>query len=157
MHDEKLQIKAAGESDIDLILEMIYELAEFENLQESVSVTREGLHEAFFSNPPSAHGLLLTWEGKPAGYAVYFYNFSTFEGSRGLYIEDLYIRPALRRRGIGSAVLGWFKTFARERGCARVEWMTLKWNSTAQACFRKTGADSHEEWMLFRIDGEKLT
>ncbi len=151
-----LEITPATPEDVPLVLRFIRELAEYERLAHAVVATPEELREQLFGERPSAEVLIAREEGEPAGFAVFFHNFSTFLGRRGLYLEDLYVRPELRGRGVGRALLRALARVAAERGCGRLEWSVLDWNEPAIRFYRSLGARPLEEWTVYRLDGEAL-
>lgn len=152
----ELRIAPATEQDVPLILEFIRKLAEYEKLSHEVVATEELLHEALFGDDPSAEALLAYWAGKPAGFAVYFRNFSTFLSRPGIYLEDLFVEPAFRGRGIGKALLKRVASIASERGYARLNWAVLDWNRPAIEFYRSLGALPLDQWTLYRLAGESL-
>ena len=139
-----------------LLLEFIRGIAEYEKLLHEVVATEESVRESLFGDSAVAEALIAECEGEPAAFAVYFYNFSTFMGWRGLYLEDLFVKPKFRRRGIGEALLRHLARQAGERGCRRFEWVVLDWNQSAIDFYQELGAEAMEGWLLFRISGEKL-
>jgi GNAT superfamily N-acetyltransferase len=146
-----LEIKPATVGDVPLILSLIRELAEYERAPEAVVATEEGLGEVLFGPKRSAEVLLALANGEPVGFAVYFYNFSTWLGRPGLYLEDLFVRPALRGRGYGRALLVELARIAEDRGCGRMEWAVLDWNDPAIQFYRKLGAEPMADWTVFRL------
>lgn len=151
-----LAIRRATPADIPLVLEFVRELADYEQLTHLLSVTEEQLAGELFGDRRNAEALLGFCAAGPAAFAVYFHNFSTFLGRKGLYLEDLYVRPAHRRRGYGRAMLVELARIARERGCGRFEWAVLDWNTPAIDFYRSLGADLLEEWRICRITGAAL-
>jgi ribosomal protein S18 acetylase RimI-like enzyme len=142
--------------DVDLILELIRGLAEFEKLSHQVQVTREQLQSTLFGARPAAE-VVLAFDGENVvGFAVCFANFSTFLGKPGLYLEDLYVRPEFRGRGHGRALLRHLATLALERGCGRFEWTVLDWNESAIEFYRRQGAEVLPQWRICRVTGEAL-
>jgi GNAT superfamily N-acetyltransferase len=154
--DENLTIRPAKTDDVPLILEFIRALADYEKLAGEVSATEEDLRESLFGPRPAAECLLAFWDGKPAGFAVTFRNFSTFVGRPGLYLEDLFVRPEFRGRGIGRALLARLAKDATESGCGRFEWAVLDWNAPAVAFYRGLGARPLDEWTVFRMNREAM-
>jgi GNAT superfamily N-acetyltransferase len=134
---------------------MIRELAVFERLEHECVAETAQLHHYLFEDR-KAHALMAEWEGQPAGFGLYFYNFSTFVGRPGLYLEDLFVRPAYRRRGIAQAIFRWLAKKAVAEGCGRFEWSVLDWNEDAIAFYRSLGATPMEEWTMQRLSGEAL-
>lgn len=151
-----LQISFATPDDVPLILGLIRELAEFEHLSHEAVASEDDLHNALFGGRPHAEVLLARREGEPLGFALFFHNFSTFAGRPGIYLEDLYVRPAARGQGVGTALLRRVAWLACERGCARFEWSVLDWNQRAIDFYRKLGARPLSEWTLFRVSGAAL-
>lgn len=151
-----LVIKKACKSDTPLILSFIKQLAEYERMSDDVVATEELLEEVLFGNSPSAEVVLAYYNNEPAGFAIYFFNFSTFVGRPGLYLEDLFVKPQLRGKGIGKALLIHLAKIAVEKKCGRFEWSVLDWNEPAINFYKSLGARPMDEWTVFRIDGEKL-
>src|SRR5437764_4554351 len=143
-------IREATESDVPLIFQFIRDLAEYERLAERVVATEEMLRRTLFGSPRFAEVLIAEEEGKPAGFALFFHNYSTFLGQPGIYLEDLFVREEMRGRGIGKSLLARLARIARERGCGRVEWAVLDWNGPSIAFYRSIGASSLEDWMMMR-------
>ena len=148
-------MRAATPGDTDLILEMIRELAVFERLERECVADAASLRHFLFEDK-KAHAIVAEWDGEPAGFALYFYNFSTFVGRPGLYLEDLFVRPAFRRKGIARAVFHWLAKKAVAEGCGRFEWSVLDWNENAIAFYRGLGAKPMDEWIIQRLSGEAL-
>lgn len=151
-----LRLRPAGAADAGLILELIRELAGFERLSHEVVADAAALRRHLFGERPAAEVLIAEVGDAPAGFALYFPTFSTFVGKPGLYLEDLFIRPAYRGRGIGRAVLIHLSRLAVERGCGRLEWSVLDWNERAIGFYRELGARPMSDWTVFRLDGEAL-
>jgi GNAT superfamily N-acetyltransferase len=151
-----LRIEPAAEADVPLILAFIRELAEYERMLDRVVATEAVLHEQLFGARPGAEVVIARWAGEPAGFALFFHNFSTFLGRRGLYLEDLFVRPAYRGRGVGRALLAHLARAAVERGCGRLEWWVLDWNEPAIGFYRALGAEPMSDWTVFRLSGEPL-
>ena len=149
-------MREARPDDADLILELIRELAVFERLERECVADAVQLRHFLFEDK-KAHAILAEWKGVPAGFALYFYNFSTFLGRPGLYLEDLFVRPAFRRNGIAKAVFRYLAKKAVEEGCGRMEWSVLDWNENAIAFYRSLGAKPMDEWTVQRMTGEALT
>ena len=149
-------IVPATESDVPLILSLIRELADYEKLLREVTATEETLRESLFGARPAAEALLGYEGDTPVGYAIFFHNFSTFLGQRGLYLEDLYVRPPARGRGYGLAFLRYLAQLAIERNCGRMEWSVLDWNEPAIGFYKSLGAAPMNEWTVFRLTGEAL-
>ena len=145
------EIRPARIEDVPIILELIRDLATYERAPNEVTATEEQLVEVLFGEKPVAE-VLLAFEGKsPVGFAVFFYNFSTWLGRPGLYLEDLFVKPEKRGKGYGRALLVDLAKIARDRGCGRMEWAVLNWNDPAIQFYRKLGAKPMEEWTVFRL------
>jgi GNAT superfamily N-acetyltransferase len=149
-------IREATSSDVPLILGFIRELAEYEKLLHEVVATEDGLLETLFGAKPGAEVIIAETEGAPVGFALFFHNYSTFAGRPGIYLEDLYVRPEARGKGVGAALLAHLAALAVERGCARLEWAVLDWNRPAIAFYEKLGASAMHDWTVFRVSGEPL-
>ncbi len=152
----EVEIRTATEADVPLILSLIKELAEYERLAHEVSATEDLLRESLFGERQGAEALLGYHEGDPAGFALFFHNFSTFLGRSGIYLEDLYVKPELRGRGVGRAMLVYLAKLARERKCGRLEWSVLNWNEPAIRLYRGIGALPMDGWTVYRLTGESL-
>ncbi len=152
-----LSIRPANEADVPLILEFIRGLARYERLAHEVVATEELLHHWLFGPRPVAEVLLAELGGAPAGFALYFHNFSTFLGRPGIYLEDLFVRPEVRGRGVGIGLLSELARLAVARGCGRLEWSVLDWNESAIGFYRALGAVPQDEWTVFRVTGDALT
>ncbi len=140
-----------------LILSLIRELAEFERLAHEVVADEPGLHAALFGPRPAAEVLLgFDADGTPMGFALFFQNFSTFLARRGIYLEDLFVRPAFRGRGLGRALLVQLARLAAARGCGRLEWAVLDWNEDAIGFYKKLGARVMDDWRICRVTGDAL-
>jgi GNAT superfamily N-acetyltransferase len=151
-----LRIEPATESDVAIVLSFIRKLAEYEKLAHMVVATEEGIREHLFGANPVAEVLLARWDGEPVGYALYLRNFSTFLGQAGIYLEDLFVEPAHRGKGIGKALLVRLAKIAVERGYGRLEWAVLDWNAPSIEFYRRLGAVPLEEWTTYRLTGEAL-
>jgi len=151
-----LQIRKATEADVPVIAWFIRQLAEYERLLQETVMTEEILRESLFGSRSSAEVLLGYHEDKPVAFAVFFHNFSTFLGRRGLYLEDLFVIPEMRGKGFGRALLVHLARIARERNCGRFEWAVLDWNNPAIDFYEKLGAVPMKEWTIFRVTGEAL-
>jgi len=152
-----LTIREAAPDDIDLIIGFIRALAEFEHLAHEVRTDRDVLARHLFGSRPMAEVLIAELDGAPVGFALFFHNFSTFEGRPGLYLEDLFVAPEARGRGVGKALLVRLAQLAVERDCARLEWWVLDWNTPAIDFYRSLGARPMDEWTVNRVDGAALT
>ncbi len=149
-------IRPATVEDAELILSFIRRLARYEKLEHEVVATEEGLRETLFGPRPAAEVLLAYLGDEPAGFALYFQNFSTFLGRPGLYIEDLYVDERHRGKGIGRALLAAVARVARQRRCGRLEWWVLDWNEPAIRFYKQVGAVPMDEWTVYRVTGEAL-
>ena len=152
-----LNIRAAERGDTMLILELIRGLAAYEKLSHEVVATPELLEKWLFGEKPVAEVLIAEWDGLPRGFALFFHNFSTFLGRPGFYLEDLYVQPEFRGRGIGKGLLLRLAQLAVERGYGRVEWSVLDWNEPAIQFYKSLGAKPMDEWTVFRLTGDGLT
>jgi GNAT superfamily N-acetyltransferase len=150
------RIEETAPQDVPLILSFIKELAEYERLSHSVVVTEDDLKEALFGKRPYAEALIGYYEDAPVSFALFFHNFSTFTGRPGLYLEDLYVRPEMRGRGFGRAMLRRLAQVARERRCARMDWAVLDWNEPAIKFYQSLGAHPLDDWTVFRLTDEAL-
>jgi GNAT superfamily N-acetyltransferase len=153
---DALQIRPATADDVPLVLSFVEQLADYEKLAHMVVATEASLREALFGDRPGAEVLLAFAEGAPVGFAVYFHNFSTFLGRKGLWLEDIFVKPDRRGRGYGKALLLAVARIARERGCGRFEWAALDWNTPAWEFYRALGATPLEDWTMFRVTGAAL-
>ncbi|MFN3657099.1 MAG: GNAT family N-acetyltransferase [Pseudolabrys sp.] len=150
-------IRPATPADSALIFALICELADYENLQGEVDATPEEIAAALFGPDPRLFCAVAECDGEPSGFAVWFLNFSTFRGRHGLYVEDLYVRPAFRGRGIGKALMRHLAQRCISDGLARFEWAVLDWNEPSIAFYRSIGAQVLDEWKLCRLSGAALT
>jgi GNAT superfamily N-acetyltransferase len=151
-----LEIRPARRADLDLVFSFIRELAEYERLLDRVVATTDDIAAALFSPHPRAFCDLAYWDGAPAGFALWFYNYSTFRGRHGIYLEDLFVRPALRGKGIGKALLANLAKRAVKEDCARVEWSVLNWNEPSIEFYKSLGAVAIDEWTVFRLSDDAL-
>lgn len=149
-------IRFATPADIDTILALVRELADYERAADQVRATPDLLHEALFGPRPAAEALIAEPAGAPVGLALFFHNFSTWTGRRGLYLEDLYVTPPARGQGLGKALLKRLAEIAVARGCARFEWAVLDWNRPAIDFYQAMGAEMMAEWRICRVTGEAL-
>jgi GNAT superfamily N-acetyltransferase len=152
----EFQIRPARVEDVPIILQLIRDLATYERAPDEVSATEEQLVEVLFGEKPAAEVLLAFDEESPAGFAVYFFNFSTWLGRTGLYLEDLFVKPEKRGKGYGRALLIELAKIARDRGCGRMEWAVLDWNEPAIKFYRSLGAKPMHEWTVFRLTREEI-
>ncbi len=151
-----LALAPAVEADVPLLLRFIRDLAVYEKLAHEVVATEDGLRRTLFGERPYAAALIARLDGVPAGFALYFHNYSTFLGKPGLYLEDLFVEPGQRGKGIGRALLQRLAAIALERGCGRVEWAVLDWNAPSIAFYRALGASAMDDWTVFRLEGAAL-
>ncbi len=152
-----LSIRFAAPADISLIGQFIRDLAEYEKLSHAVRFDEAVMAQKLFGPRPFAEVLIGEIDGTPQGFALFFHNFSTFEGRPGVYLEDLFVRPEARGSGLGKALLGKLAALAVERDCARLEWSVLDWNTPAIDFYKALGATPMDEWTIFRVDGSALT
>ena len=152
-----LSIRAATPADISLIGQFIRDLAEYEKLAHEVRFDEAVMAQKLFGPRPFAEVLIGEIDGTPQGFALFFHNFSTFEGRPRIYLEDLFVRPDARGSGLGKALLGKLAALAVERDCARLEWSVLDWNTPAIDFYKALGARPMDEWTVYRVDGDALT
>jgi len=152
-----LVIRPATEADVPAIADLIRGLARYEKLEQDVTMTEELLAKSLFGPRPYAETLLAEESGKPIGFALFFHNFSTFLALPGIYLEDLFVVPEHRGRGVGRALLKELARIAVERGCGRLEWSVLDWNRDAIGFYERLGATPNSEWTVYRLTGEALT
>ena len=150
------RIREATEEDVPLILSLIRELAEYEKLSDEVVATEDGLRENLFGERRYAEVLIAEHGGTPAGFALFFHNFSTFLGKPGIYLEDLYVKPEFRGAGIGKELLVHLARLAKRRDCGRLEWWVLDWNEPAIGFYRSVGAEPMDDWTVYRVSGSAL-
>ena len=146
-----LNIRPATCADAPLIATLVRELADYEKLLPDAKATAADFLRELEAPNPVIHVLIAEWDGEPAGFALYFFNFSTFVGRPGLYLEDLFVKPALRSHGIGRALLRALARIARERNCGRIEWAVLDWNEPALRFYHSLGARQLNEWIVHRL------
>jgi GNAT superfamily N-acetyltransferase len=152
----ELEIRPATEGDVPLILDLVRELAEYEQLSGEVVATEEDFRDSLFGDRRVAEALLGYVEGEAVGFVLFFHNFSTFLGRPGIYLEDLYVRPAFRGSGMGRALLNRVARLARDRDCGRLEWSVLKWNEPAIGFYESLGAAPMDGWTVYRLSGDEL-
>ena len=153
--DIQVEVRAATEADVPLLLEFFRAMAAFEKL--TVSATEETLRDALFGECPAAQNLLAFVDGRPIAYVTYFFTFSTMVGKRGLWLEDLFIEPAFRGKGIGEALMGYLATIAVKNRCGRFEWTVLDWNEPAIRFYTRLGATFLDDWRICRLDEAQLS
>lgn len=152
----QIEIRPASGEDAPLILRFIRELAEYERAPEAVVATVEDVRRSLFTDASTADALICEIDGEPVGFAVYFFNYSTWLGRKGLYLEDLYVTPDRRGRGAGTAMLRHLARFAVEQECGRFEWSVLDWNEPAIRFYESIGAQALDEWVGYRLEGDSL-
>ena len=151
-----LAIRAAVPADSALIFAPVRELADYEKLSHDVDATPEAIAAALFSTQPRLFCDIAEWNGEPAGFAVWFLNFSTFRGRHGIYVEDLFVRPAFRAKGIGNALMARLAKRCVDEGWTRFEWAVLDWNAPSIAFYKSIGAQVMDEWRICRLSGQAL-
>ena len=156
MNDTKIDIRPATPSDVPLILSLIKGLAAYEKLSHEVVATESVLHESLFGEKPHAEVAIGYCDSIPAGYILFFHNFSTFTGRPGIYIEDIFVKETHRDKGLGKALFLYVAGLAKERNCTRLEYSVLTWNQPALDFYKQFGAQRMEDWRLYRISGESL-
>jgi GNAT superfamily N-acetyltransferase len=149
------RLRPARLEDVPTILRFVRELAGFERLLDRVTATEEDLRATLFGERPYAE-VVLAETDRPLGFALFFHNYSTFLGRPGIYLEDIYVSPEARGRGVGRALIRYVARLAVERRCGRLEWAVLDWNSNAVAFYRSLGAEAMDEWTVYRLTGESL-
>ena len=154
--DTKIFIRSATENDIPVIFALIKELAEFEKLADQIRTSEDELRNTLFGKDRFVEILLAEYEQKVVGQALFFKNFSTFLGKPGIYLEDLYVKPDMRGKGIGKALLDKIISIAKERNYGRVEWSVLDWNEPAIDFYKKIGAKPLDDWTIFRLTADKF-
>ena len=146
-----LTIRAATTADASTVADLVRELADYEKLRHEARATPEDFLRELESANPVIRVLLAEWQGQPAGFALYFFNFSTFVGRKGLYLEDLFVRPAMRKHGIGRALLRALARIARDEKCGRMEWAVLDWDEPALRFYKSLDARPMTEWIVHRL------
>ncbi len=152
----EFEIQPATAADVPVILQLIRELAEYERAPNDVVATEDGLREVLFGETPAAQVLIGREGDEAVAFAVYFFNFSTWLGRAGLYLEDLFVRPELRGKGYGKALLVRLAQIAHERGCGRMEWSVLDWNDPAIQFYKRLGARPMDEWTVYRLTADGI-
>jgi len=154
--ENKILIRSASEKDVPAIFSLIKELAEYEKLSDQVVTTEDELKKVLFGENNFVEILIAEYDGQIAGQALFFKNFSTFLGKPGIYLEDLYVKPEMRSKGIGKALLDKLISLAKERNYGRVEWSVLDWNESAIEFYKKIGAKPLNDWTIFRLTSDKF-
>ena len=149
-------IREATIEDTATLLELIRGLAEYEKLLHEVVADEATLRCSLFGDQPTAFAIIAEYDGAPGGFALYFYNFSTFLGRPGLYIEDIYVKPEMRGKGIGKALFAWLAQKSEEKQCGRMEWWVLDWNKPSIDFYKSMGAEAMEEWTVFRLNEHSI-
>lgn len=152
----RVTLRPAVPDDIPLIIELITELADYERLVHEVKADAQRMHDHLFGPRPYAEVLIGEVDGQPQGFALFFHNYSTWLSQPGIYLEDLFVRPAARGAGLGKALLTELARLAVERGCGRLEWSVLDWNEPALGFYRSLGACPQDEWTVYRLTGDAL-
>jgi GNAT superfamily N-acetyltransferase len=152
-----LLIRRARSDEAGLVLAFIRELAEYEKLSHEVEATEAMIAQALFGDNPKLHCAISEWDGEAVGFAAWFVNFSTFSGRHGCYLEDLYVRPSHRGKGLGKALLTWLAKECVDNGGARLQWAVLDWNAPSIAFYKSLGAVMLDDWTLCRVTGPALT
>ena len=153
----RFHIRAATKSDVPVILAFITQLAAYEHLAHEVVASEQILRATLFGRRRTAEAAIGYFEKRPIGFVLFFHNYSTFLGQPGIYIEDLFVDEAFRRRGFGAALLRYVARLAKQRKCGRLEWSVLDWNEPAVKFYKKLGAMPMSDWTVFRVTGEALT
>jgi GNAT superfamily N-acetyltransferase len=151
-----LDISPAAAADVPLILSLINELADYEKLRHESVATEASIHEALFGPRPHAEAVIARYDGEGVGFALFFHNFSTFLGKPGLYLEDLFVRPAFRGRAIGKSLLSYLAALALRRNCGRFQWQVLDWNRPSRDFYESLGAQADPAWVNYRMTGDAL-
>jgi len=154
--DDRIALRSATVDDAGLILKFIRQLAEYEKMTDEVVTDEDQLRKSLFGERRVAEVVIASYDGEPAGFALFFHNFSTFLGRPGIYLEDLFVQPDMRGRGIGQVLLSFLAKLAVERGCGRLEWAVLDWNVDAIRFYERLGAKPMDEWTVFRITADAL-
>jgi GNAT superfamily N-acetyltransferase len=151
-----LAIRTATRGDGPLVFDFIRELAVYEKLADAAVASVADIDAALFCEAPKAFALIAEWDGAPCGFALYFFNFSTFVGRHGVYLEDLFVRESHRGKGVGNALLARLARIAKENDCGRLEWSVLDWNAPSIAFYKSLGAVPMDEWTVYRMAGDAL-
>jgi len=151
-----ITIRPAREDEVPLVLQFVRELAEYEHLLHEAVASEERVRRDLFGPRPYAEVIFACLDDEPVGFALFFHNYSTFVGKPGIYLEDLFVRPNVRGKGLGKALLTWLAAEAVRRDCGRLEWSVLDWNEPSIKFYKSLGARPMDEWTIFRLDGEAL-
>jgi GNAT superfamily N-acetyltransferase len=151
------RVRPASPADVPVMVRLVYELAEYERAPQECHLTDEQLHAALFGERPALFGHVGEVDGQVGGFALWFLNFSTWRGTHGIYLEDLFVRPTARRAGLGRALLTELARICVENGYSRLEWSVLDWNTSAHAFYRSLGAEPMDEWTVWRLTDAALT
>jgi len=154
--DPRIALRFATADDVGLILDFIRQLADYEKMTDEVVADEDQLRQSLFGERQVAEVVIALYDGEPAGFALFFHNFSTLLGRAGIYLEDLFVIPKLRGHGIGKILLSYLARLAVERGCGRLEWWVLDWNEPAIRFYERLGAKAMDEWTVFRVAGDTL-
>lgn len=152
-----LNLRPATPADVPVLFRLIERLAEYEKLSHAVTGNANDLKEHLFGSKPYVEAIIAEYNGQAVGFALFFYNYSTFLTKPGIYLEDLFVLPAYRRQGIGKQIFSYLAKLAVDRGCGRMEWSVLDWNQPAIAFYQRMGADVLPDWRICRVAGESLT
>jgi GNAT superfamily N-acetyltransferase len=155
-HSAAASVRPAEPADVVRIHALLVELAEYERLADEVHATADSLRDALFGVRPAAEAIVAEWDGQIVGYALFFTTYSTFGGRAGIYLEDLYVQPQARGRGVGKRLLSHIGKVALERRCGRLEWAVLDWNQPSIEFYERLGARAMSDWSVYRLTGEKL-
>ena len=153
---QHLKIRLARPDDAATILGFIRDLARYERAEHAVEADECAIRHSLFGEDATAHGLIAEADGKPIGFAIYFFNYSTWQGRNGLYLEDLYVAPEMRGLGAGKKFLKHLARIALDKGCGRFEWSVLDWNEPTIRVYEAIGAEAQTEWIRYRLEGERL-
>ena len=153
---EAITIRPCREDEVPLVLQFVRELAEYEHLLHQAVATEERVRRDLFGPRPYAEVVFACLDDEPVGFALFFHNYSTFLGKPGIYLEDLFVRPKVRGKGLGKALLTWLAAEAVRRDCGRLEWSVLDWNEPSIQFYKSLGARPLDEWTMYRLDGEAL-
>jgi len=156
MRGMTLRIEPATEQDLPAIVHLVRQLARYEKLEHAMVASQDDFRKALFGAESNAHALMAFVDDAAVGLALYFYNFSTFAGRRGIYLEDIFVEPEHRGRGIGSALLRRLASIAKDQNCGRMEWSVLTWNQPSIDFYHRLGAVTLDDWRIFRLHGEPL-